>query len=109
MSKVIPMNKAIDVVNGKLTLVTLPEYGDVGCDGFDYAEHYQYGRLSLDPVHARRIRWMDGESYWVPRVISELFQKAIDDESGIGVAGGRTKEGLMMEMIGWRHAKILGS
>ena len=62
--------EAVSVVNGQLSLVSLPEYGDVGCDGFDYLSHHKYGLLSLDPTHARSIRWMDGESYHVPREVS---------------------------------------
>lgn len=38
---------------------------------------------------------------------SLLFQDAVENETG--VAGGRDKADLMMEMIGWRHAKQLGS
>ena len=99
--------EAVSVENGRLSLVSLPEYGDVGCDGFDYLSHHKYGLLSLNPIHARSIRWMDGESYHVPRVISELFTQALDSPDGM--AGGRSKHDLMMEMIGWRHAQQLGS
>tara|TARA_E500000081_G_scaffold123824_1_gene129618 strand:- start:358 stop:627 length:270 start_codon:yes stop_codon:yes gene_type:complete len=87
------------------------EYGDVGCDGFDYADHPEYGRLSFNPEVARYIRWkgaLAGDaSYHVPRVISELFTQALD--SANGTAGGRSKHDLMLEMIGWRNADVLGS
>ena len=99
--------EAVSVVDGQLSLVSLPEYGDVGCDGFDYLSHHKYGLLSLNPIHARSIRWMDGESYHVPREVSLLFQDAVENETG--VAGGRDKADLMMEMIGWRNADVLGS
>ena len=103
--------EAVSVENGRLSLVSLPEYGDVGCDGFDYLSHHKYGLLSLDPIHARFIEWKSCPdltmSYHVPRVISELFTQALDSPDGM--AGGRSKHDLMMEMIGWRHAQQLGS
>ena len=87
------------------------EYGDVGCDGFDYADYPDYGRLSFNPEVARFIHWkgpLAGDaSYHVPRVISELFTQALD--SPHGTAGGRSKHDLALEMIGWRNASVLGS
>ena len=82
------------------------EYGDVGCDGFDYAEHPRYGRLSFNPEVARYIRW-GKVTYHVPRVVSELLEQALASEHGH--AGGLDKADLMMELMGWRDANVMGS
>lgn len=96
---------------GRVTADNRVEYGDVGCDGFDYADHPDYGRLSLNPEVARFITWkgvLAGDaSYHVPRVISDRFEEALN--SANGTAGGRSKHDLMLEMIGWRNASIMGS
>ena len=96
---------------GRVAVGCRVEYGDVGNDGFDYADHPTYGLLSFNPEVARFIKWKgplaDNASYHVPRVISELFTQALDRPDGM--AGGRSKHDLMMEMIGWRHAQQLGS